>query len=111
MESKAVKAVFLTLIMLLSGCLGSEESSDEEVIDNTPKQIMAYLTVELSNSDIVVGDIAIINAIVNVDPADSNYYVESDIITPSGIRQVETTSSRVDDGFRIFSCLTNQATG
>ena len=102
MESKAVKAVFLTLIMLLSGCLGSEESSDEEVIDDTPKQIMAYLTVELSNSDIFVGDLAIINAIVNVDPVDSNYYVESDIITPSGIRQVETTSSRVDDGFRII---------
>ena len=102
MESRAFKAVFLTLVMLLSGCLGSEDSEIEKPEQVSQTDISANLTLEVSNSNLVVGDIAIIEALVWINSQEIVYYVESDIITPSGIRQIETTSSKIDDGYRII---------
>ena len=102
MERKAFSAVFLSLIMMLSGCLGSDEPAKDDSVEEKSEEIVANLTMELTSSELTVGDIAIVSAIVDISPAETTYYVESDIITPSGLRDIETTSSRVDNGFRII---------
>ena len=102
MERKALSAVFLSLIMMLSGCLGSDEPAKDDSVEEKSEEIVANLTMELTNSELTVGDIAIVSAIVDISPVETTYYVESDIITPSGLRDIETTSSRVDNGFRII---------
>ena len=84
MERKALSAVFLSLIMMLSGCLGSDEPAKDDYVEEKSEEIIANLTMELTNSELAVGDIAIVSAIVDVSPVETTYYVESDIITPSG---------------------------
>ena len=97
MERKALSAVFLSLIMMLSGCLGSDEPAKDETVEEKSDEILANLTLELTDQQVTVGDISIVSAIVEISPVETNYYVESDIITPSGMRNIETTSSRVDN--------------
>ena len=47
MERKAVSAVFLTLIMLLSGCLGSDDTEGETIETEIQQDVVASFT--LSN--------------------------------------------------------------
>ena len=49
-----------------------------------------------------VGEILIIEGIISVNPADANYIVESDIITPTGMRSLETTLSTTKSGARLI---------
>ena len=101
MERKAVSAVFLTLIMLLSGCLGSEET-EKEVVESVPEQQLVA-NFSLVNSGIsTVGDIVLIDGLAEVSPIDSEYFIEYDIITPSGIRPVDATFTKTDTGMRFL---------
>ena len=102
MESKALSAIILTAIMLLSGCLSAKDNENEQEMDLFSSIVSADLSLELSDSNFVVGQMVLINALVEINPNNASYYVESDIITPSGMRQIDSTSSRVDDGFRII---------
>ena len=44
MERKAVSAVFLTLIMLLSGCLGSDDTEGETIETEIQQEVVASFT-------------------------------------------------------------------
>ena len=76
MESKALSAVFLTLIMLLSGCFGS--GSDEPIEDSITevKEITASISLQIPDSEISVGDIVLIEGTVEIYPADTTHYYE-----------------------------------
>ena len=102
MERKVTSAVFLTLIMLLSGCLGSGEpvNEDEEIEEIVP--VNASLNSIMTTGNPSVGEILIIEGIISVNPADANYIVESDIITPTGMRSLETTLSTTKSGARLI---------
>ena len=101
MERKAISAVFLTLIMLLSGCLGSD-GTEGEVIET---EIQQDVSAEFGLSSIdtqTVGDIVLVDGFIEIEPTDTEYFIEYDIITPSGIRPIEATFSETDSGMRLI---------
>ena len=102
MERKGVSAVFLTLIMLLSGCLGSEDSVKETVEDEEKTEIFANYSMSLSENIFSVGDIVVVEGIVEINQNNAEYFFEYDIITPSGIRPVDVTLSEFDSGMRLI---------
>ena len=102
MERKGVSAVFLTLIMLLSGCLGSEDSVKEIVEDEESTEIFANYSMSLSESIFSVGEIVVVEGIVEINQNDAEYFFEYDVITPSGIRPVDVTMSEFDSGMRLI---------
>ena len=102
MERRALSAIFLTLIMLLSGCLGSDDSGQKIVETDTQEEILANLSLSMTNNNPSVGDIVVIEGLAVIEPKQSGYFFEVDLITPSGIRQIETTLSNTDDGFRLI---------
>ena len=73
MERKGVSAVFLTLIMLLSGCLGSEDSVKEIVEDEESTEIFANYSMSLSESIFSVGDIVVVERIDEINQNDADY--------------------------------------
>ena len=62
MEGRVGNAVFLTLIMLLSGCLGNSEPAkeDDDIIEFV--EISANMTTTLSTNNPSVGEILIIES-------------------------------------------------
>mgnify|MGYP001402422927 FL=1 len=90
MERKGISAVFLTLIMVLSGCLGSEETQ-KEVIESEPEQQISANFSLVTSGVSTVGDIVLVDGLAEVSPSDSEFFIEYDIITPSGIRPVDAT--------------------
>ena len=63
MERKAISAVFLTLIMLLSGCLGSDDTEGEVIEAEIQQDVSATFT--LSNIGThAVGDIVLVDGLV-----------------------------------------------
>ena len=102
MERKVTSAVFLTLVMLLSGCLGSGEPVTEDKETEEVVPITASLNSIMTTGNPSVGEILIIEGIISVNPADANYIVESDIITPTGMRSLETTLSTTKSGARLI---------
>ncbi len=94
MESKAINAIVLTLIMFLSGCMSSDSSDKEEVTDvqdTAPTEIEASLNLTDISGDIAVNDIVVIEGIVDISPIETKRNYEYDLISPSGIRTIETT--------------------
>ena len=102
MERRVGSAVFLTLIMLLSGCLGNTEPAkeDDDIIESV--EISANMTSTLSTNNPSVGEILIIEADVQINPKNSQYTIESNILTPSGLRSIETTLSDTNNGVRLI---------
>ena len=102
MERKVGCAVFLALIMLLSGCLGSGEpvTEDEEIKVIVP--VTASFETMMTTGNPSVGEILIIEGIISVNPVGVDYVVESDIITPTGMRSIETTLSDTNSGTRLI---------
>ena len=98
MERKAFSAVFLSIIMLLSGCLGAEEEAKEVVEVDAQEDVFANLTLSMGDTNPTVGDIVVIEGLVEIDPIGSKHSFEYDLITPSGIRQLEITFSETDTG-------------
>lgn len=93
MESKTLSAVFLTLIMLLSGCLGSgsDEPADDSIAEI--KEVTASISLQIPDSEISVGDIVLIEGTVEIYPADTTRYYELILVSQSGIRDIESTLS------------------
>ena len=102
MERRVGSAVFLTLIMLLSGCFGNSEPTKEDDATVDYAEISANITTTLSTTNPSVGEILIIEADVQINPENSQYTIETNIFTPSGIRAIETTLSDTDDGVRLI---------
>ena len=102
MEGKVVNAVFLTLIMLLSGCLGNGESETSEEEVDTPVEISAKLTANVASENPRVGEILVIQAVVDINSDVAKFSIERDIISPSGIREIETTITDTKDGASII---------
>ena len=102
MERKALSAVFLTLIMLLSGCLGSD--SPDNSSDDGEKVVEVTASMELNEqiADAVVGDIVVIEGYVDVQPFGTIVSYEYDLITPSGIRDIDSTFSQSPQDFRLI---------
>ena len=44
----------------------------------------------------------LVDGLVEIEPTDSEYFIEYDIITPSGIRPIEATFSETDSGMRLI---------
>lgn len=102
MERRVTSAVFLTLVMLLSGCLGSGEPVTEDKETEEVVPITASLNSIMTTGNPSVGEISIIEGIISVNPAGTDYYVESDIITPTGLRSIDTTLSDTNSGTRLI---------
>ena len=102
MERKVTSAVFLTLVMLLSGCLGSGEPVTEDKETEEVVPITASLNSIMTTGNPSVGEISIIEGIISVNPAGTDYYVESDIITPTGLRPIDTTLTDTNSGTRLI---------
>ena len=102
MERKVTSAVFLTLVMLLSGCLGSGEPVTEDKETEEVVPITASLNSIMTTGNPSVGEISIIEGIISVNPAGTDYYVESDIITPTGLRSIDTTLTDTNSGTRLI---------
>ena len=102
MERKALSAVFLTLIMLLSGCLGSD--SPDNSSDDGEKFVEVTASMELNEqiADAAVGDIVVIEGYVDVQPFGTIVSYEYDLITPSGIRDIDSTFSQSPQDFRLI---------
>ena len=102
MESKALSAVFLTLIMLLSGCFGS--GSDEPIEDSITevKEITASISLQIPDSEISVGDIVLIEGTVEIYPADTTRNYEFILVSESGIRDIESTLSDSGEMIRLI---------
>ena len=101
MERRVGSAVFLALIMLLSGCFGNSEPTKED--DGADyAEISANITTTLSTTNPSVGDILIIEADIKINPENSQHTIETNILTPSGIRVIETTLSDTNDGVRLI---------
>ena len=43
-----------------------------------------------------MGDIVLVDGFIEIEPTNTEYYIEYDIITPSGIRPIEATFSETD---------------
>ena len=102
MERRVASAVFLTLIMLLSGCLGSGEPVKEDEETDEIVEVTASFNSILTTGNPSVGQILIIEGIIAVNPVGTDYTVESDIITPTGLRTIETTLSETNSGIRLI---------
>ena len=101
MERKAISAVFLTLIMLLSGCLGSDDTEGEVIETEIQQDVSAAFDLSSIGTQ-TVGDIVLVDGLVEIEPTDTEYFIEYDIITPSGIRPIEATFSDTDSGMRLI---------
>ena len=95
-------AVFLTLIMLLSGCFGSGETVNEEKEIVQSEEISASINSILTTGNTAVGQILIIESIISINPAGTDYSIESDILTPSGMRSIETSLTETNTGSRLI---------
>ncbi len=102
MESKAFGAVFLTLIMLLSGCFGSETGVSDDDSKPMPTEIVANMTFGELAGGIGVGDIVLIEGFVTIQPFDSVRTYESDFISPSGVRSIESTFIDSGESIRLI---------
>ena len=67
MERKAVSAVFLTLIMLLSGCLGSDDTEGETIETEIQQDVVASFTLSNIGTQ-AVGDIVLVDGLVEIEP-------------------------------------------
>ena len=101
MERKAISAVFLTLIMLLSGCLGSDDTEGEVIETEIQQDVSAEFGLSSIDTQ-TVGDIVLVDGFIEIEPTDTEYFIEYDIITPSGIRPIEATFSETDSGMRLI---------
>ena len=68
MERKVTSAVFLTLIMLLSGCFGSGEPVNEDTETEEVVPISASFNSIMTTGNPSVGEILIIEGIISVNP-------------------------------------------
>ena len=102
MERRVTSAVFLTLIMLLSGCFGNGESVNEDKVTEEVVPITASLNSVMTTGNPSVGEILIIEGVISVNPPGTDYFVESDVITPTGLRSIETTFSDTSSGTRMI---------
>ena len=104
MESKPLSAVILTLIMVLSGCLGTD--SDVEDTDNVnedvPQDVNASLSFQEINAGFTVGEVVIIEALVEITPNDLSAEYEYDLISSRGIENVESSFTETQDGISLI---------
>ena len=104
MESKPLSAVILTLIMVLSGCLGTD--SDVEDTDNVnedvPQDVNASLSFQEINAGFTVGEVVIIEALVDITPNDLSAEYEYDLISSRGIENVESSLTETQDGISLI---------
>ena len=49
-----------------------------------------------------MGDIVLVDGLAEVSPSDSEFFIEYDIITPSGIRPVDATFTQTETGMRLI---------
>ena len=102
MESKALNAIVLTLIMFLSGCMSSDKVDVEA--DEEPKTIDITASLNLSEitEEIAVNDIVIIEGVVEISPTETKRNYEFDLISTSGIRTIEATLNDYGDNVRLI---------
>ena len=102
MNGRGVRAVFLAMLMVLSGCLGSEESKPEEIVEEETQTVSANISLEETMEGFAVGDIAILSGMTMIEPAGTESEIIVEIISPSGIRDLESTVTRNGDVFRVI---------
>ena len=88
--------------MLLSGCFGSGEPVNEDKETEEFVPITASFNSIMTTGNPSVGEILIIEGIISVNPLSTNYFVESDIITPTGLRSIEATFLDTNSGTRMI---------
>ena len=96
MKGRSAQAIFLAVLMVMSGCLSSEtpiEDTDENV-DNIP--VSAWLVMDNYLLETKLGDIVMITGDFEITPVGTEYSILYDIISPTGIRDIE--SSILEDG-------------
>ena len=91
MKGQVFQATFLVILMLLSGCLSSDSVTEEVNNDDENEEITASFTLNQYPNIADVGDIVIISGNIDVSPADSEVMVTYDILTPSGIRNIDNS--------------------
>tara|TARA_B110000444_G_scaffold125664_1_gene118072 strand:+ start:19761 stop:22808 length:3048 start_codon:yes stop_codon:yes gene_type:complete len=103
MESKALSAVFLTLIMLLSGCFGSgsDESPADSVTEPEAISVDVY-TLQTVNNEYSVGEIVLVEGTVEIYPIDTSRSYEYEIKLPSGIADIENTFTDSGESFKLI---------
>ena len=103
MQSKALSAVFLALIMLLSGCFGSgtDDSVEDSVTEPEVISVNAY-SLQTMNSEYSVGDIVLVEGTVEIYPVDTSRDYEYEIRLPSGIVDIENSFTDSGDGVKLI---------
>jgi len=91
MKGQVFQATFLVILMLLSGCLSSDSVTEEVNNDDENEEITASFTLNQYPNIADVGDIVIISGDIDISPADLEVMVTYDILTPSGIRNIDNS--------------------
>ena len=96
METKTLNAAFLTLIMVLSGCLGTESNDTVEDTLSIPEEISASISIKQIADEIQFGEIVVIEGLVEITPADLTKRYEYNFVSSRGIENVESTVTSTD---------------
>ena len=102
MESKPLSAVILTLIMVLSGCLGTDSDVEDTDNEDVPQDVNASLSFQEINAGFTVGEVVIIEALVDITPNDLSAEYEYDLISSRGIENVESSLTETQDGISLI---------
>lgn len=104
MEQRVVTAIFLVTIMLVSGCFGNEGTESEDLESDIENKVtFAEISINDKFPSVQVNEILIIEGTTILPPYlmdDAVYTYEFE--TPTGLRNVESTITKTDTGFKII---------
>ena len=91
MKGRAAQAIFLAILMVMSGCLSSETATEKSDEDAGDIPVSATFMIDSYLLDTEIGDIVMITGQAQVSPVGTEYSFLYDIITPTGIRNLESS--------------------
>ncbi len=101
MEGRAISAVILTLIMLLSGCIGAEEVVEEVTTEENLAVENVEFELDQSPLPAKVGEIFFISGQYYIQPITVDFSFEYQLFSPSGIRHIESTLTYSEDAISL----------
>ena len=91
MKGQKYQAIFLTIVMLLSGCLSSEPEADIEKDIEKTEDLSVNFTLDDYPLNAEVGEFVLISGSVLISPSETDYSILYDIVSPTGIRNLESS--------------------
>ncbi|MEL0101422.1 MAG: hypothetical protein VW862_06960, partial [Euryarchaeota archaeon] len=85
MKGQKYQAIFLTIVMLLSGCLSSEPEADIEKDIEKTEELSVNFTLDDYPLNAEVGEFVLISGNILISTSETDYSILYDIVSPTGI--------------------------